>query len=629
MRVQTSNRGNLILDRSKSPFTVLLCFLAISILAGLIAGCAGVVNGNSGGGGNQTFTLSGKLTPIAAGNGATVTISGVANASTTTDASGNYSIAGLPNGSYVVTPTHSGYSFTPASQSVTINGANLSIPTFTGSLQIYSIAGTISGAAGAILTLSGASTATTTADGSGNFSFTGLANGSYTVTPSKTGYSFMPANQPVMVNNANVTGLSFTATALTYSISGNISGVAGATVTLSGAASANTTADSSGNLSFNGLANGNYAITPSKTGYDFTPATHAATINVSNVTGVSLTAAVEAPTYTITGSISPASVGSGATVTLSGAASGNTTADANGNLSFTSLSNGTYTITPTSTTATFSSTSPNATISHANATVGFTATATANVIFYDDFTGTTLSSEWTVISRHGEYDQNETECNIPQQVSVASSLLTITTAVATATCGDFNMDGSVRHAPSSWPYITGDIQWKSLNFTYGTLPYRAKFPAKSAGLWPAVWLLGANCQNTNPRTADVGYDTCPSLNSPDSVEIDLTECDLNNWCQVALANYANAGSGGQSFPTCGYPIDTNFHTYTITWTHSAITVLLDGQPTGCNYTSPDLTIPSTPMFLIIQTQTGGAGGTPNNALLPATFEVDLVKVTQP
>lgn len=35
------------------------------------------------------------------------------------------------------------------------------------------------------------------------------------------------------------------------------------------------------------------------------------------------------------------------------------------------------------------------------------------------------------------------------------------------------------------------------------------------------------------------------------------------------------------------------------------------------------------MFLIIQTQTGGVGGTPNNSLLPATLAVDYLKVTQP
>jgi hypothetical protein len=36
-----------------------------------------------------------------------------------------------------------------------------------------------------------------------------------------------------------------------------------------------------------------------------------------------------------------------------------------------------------------------------------------------------------------------------------------------------------------------------------------------------------------------------------------------------------------------------------------------------------------PMFLIIQTQTGGSGGTPNNSQLPATLSIDYVKVTQP
>jgi hypothetical protein len=38
-----------------------------------------------------------------------------------------------------------------------------------------------------------------------------LANGSYTVTPSKSGFTFTPTNQPVTVNGANVTGVAFTA----------------------------------------------------------------------------------------------------------------------------------------------------------------------------------------------------------------------------------------------------------------------------------------------------------------------------------------------------------------------------------------------------------------------------------
>ena len=87
----------------------------------------------------------------------------------------------------------------------------------------WSMSGTVSPAAngtGTTLTLSGASGGTTTADASGNFTFAGLANGSYTVTPSKTGFTFSPASQPVTVSGANVTGVNFTATPIpTWSIS--------------------------------------------------------------------------------------------------------------------------------------------------------------------------------------------------------------------------------------------------------------------------------------------------------------------------------------------------------------------------------------------------------------------------
>jgi hypothetical protein len=84
----------------------------------------------------------------------------------------------------------------------------------------------------------------------------------------------------------------------TYSISGTISpaaGGAGATVTLSGATSATTTANSSGNYTFNGLSNGTYAVTPSLTGYTFSPNVQSATVNGANVTGLNFTATAQQP----------------------------------------------------------------------------------------------------------------------------------------------------------------------------------------------------------------------------------------------------------------------------------------------------------------------------------------------
>jgi beta-glucanase (GH16 family) len=248
----------------------------------------------------------------------------------------------------------------------------------------------------------------------------------------------------------------------------------------------------------------------------------------------------------------------------------------------------------------------------------------SHLIFSDSFSSGSLSSAWTIVNRHGEYAQYETECNVPGAVSVANYLLTITTTAQSATCGDFNLDRSVRHSPTTWPYTTGDVQWTSLAFTYGTISYRAKFPPQNTGTWPAIWLLGSNCQATNIVTADTGYSTCPAIYSPGYVEIDMTECDTNNWCQLALAQPS-------SFPTCGYsPLDSNWHTFTVYWTASAISVSMDGQPTGCSFSAADgYIIPSTPMFLLIQTQTGGVGGTPNDSNLPAALQVSNVTVTQP
>jgi len=244
----------------------------------------------------------------------------------------------------------------------------------------------------------------------------------------------------------------------------------------------------------------------------------------------------------------------------------------------------------------------------------------SKIIFYDNFAGTTISPYWTVISRHGEYAQDETECNTAQQVAVNNGL-TITTIAQSTVCGDFNTDGSVRHAPAAWPFATGDIQWSNFNFTYGTVEIQGRIPPKSVGLWPAFWLLGSNCQVTNPFTADTGYSTCAAYNTSGYTEIDMTECvGGGDWCQFVLPN-ENA--------YCSYHIDTNTHVFTLTWNSSGVSVAVDGQSTGCSFPSNSWTIPSTPMFLIIQTQTGGIAGNLSSSSLPASLIVNYVKVTQP
>ena len=253
--------------------------------------------------------------------------------------------------------------------------------------QTYSISGTLSpsaGGVGAAVTLGGVASATVTTDSSGNYSFSGLANGVYTVAASHSGYTFSPTSQNATVSGTNITGMNFTATAQgsqTFSISGTISPAAGgngAKVTLSGTVSATTTANSSGAYIFAGLANGTYAVTPSRTGYTFSPTSQSATVAGANVSGVNFSANAQgSQTYNISGTISPTTGGAGATVTLSGTASNTTIANSSGAYTFTGFGNGAYTVTPSHAGYTFSPTSRSATVNGASVTgLNFTATAT-------------------------------------------------------------------------------------------------------------------------------------------------------------------------------------------------------------------------------------------------------------
>jgi hypothetical protein len=80
-----------------------------------------------------TWTISGTITPAGSGSGATLTLT----QSTTTigsaiaDSSGAYSFSSLSNGTYVVTPSKTGFTFTPSNQTVPVNNANATVPAFT------------------------------------------------------------------------------------------------------------------------------------------------------------------------------------------------------------------------------------------------------------------------------------------------------------------------------------------------------------------------------------------------------------------------------------------------------------------------------------------------------------------
>jgi parallel beta-helix repeat protein len=337
--------------------------------------------------GPNPLSISGSISPAASGSGAAVTLTGALQATTKADNSGSYSFGSLANGSYTVKASKSGVSFSPSSQQVTVNGAQVTGVNFkasTGSGNTFIISGTISPASdgsGVAVTIGGDANAVTTANSSGNYSFAGVANGSYTLTASKSGFSFTPPSSQVTVNGANVAGVNFTAStvvAKTFTLSGTISPAgngSGAAITLSGAANAVTTANSSGTYSFANLTNGSYSVTPSKSGFSFTPPSSQVTVNGGNVAGVNFTAsAVVTNTFSISGTIIPAANGSGVTMKLGGAGTATTMTNGSGNYTFASLASGSYTVSASKNGLTFTPPSSQVTVSAANVTgVNFTA----------------------------------------------------------------------------------------------------------------------------------------------------------------------------------------------------------------------------------------------------------------
>src|SRR5258707_8309470 len=92
--------------------------------------------GNHGHGGNKFntggFSLSGTINPATGGSGTTLTLTGASSSTATTaDSGGNYAFGGLANGTYAIAPNHAGFAFIPSSQSMTVNGANVTGVNFT------------------------------------------------------------------------------------------------------------------------------------------------------------------------------------------------------------------------------------------------------------------------------------------------------------------------------------------------------------------------------------------------------------------------------------------------------------------------------------------------------------------
>lgn len=155
------------------------------------------------------------------------------------------------------------------------------------------------------------------------------------------------------------------------------------------------------------------------------------------------------------------------------------------------------------------------------------------------------------------------------------------------------------------------------SWTYGRFEIRAKLPC-TLGTWPAIWMLGTGGA------------------WPDDGEIDIMEqkgflnADKQRVLGTIHTRATHAGDGPtseRSLPTAC----TEFNTYQMTWDANRIVIGVNGVDyhTYANPGTDDRTRwPfDRPQYLLLNVAVGGVlGGTVDNSRLPASMEVDWVRV---
>jgi hypothetical protein len=289
----------------------------------------------------------------------TLTSGGITKWTTLTAANGTYSFAAVGGDSdFVLTPTKTGFTFTPPSNTYNNIISNQNNQNYTGTINKYTISGVIDTSGvdltGVTVTLSDGKDSVLTTIAGGAYQFTVNATGNYTVTPSKTGFTFVPVNQTFNNVTSNQTQ-NFTGTRDSYTISGTVSNsgpspISGITVRLrqGGVEQANTITASNGTYSFTGLYNGTFTVAPDSisNNYHFTPDTITVIVNYGSQLNQNFVAKkILLISGHITGKIGGGNLAN-ITVDLTGSSSGTVNTDAGGLYSFNVDSAGSYTVTP-------------------------------------------------------------------------------------------------------------------------------------------------------------------------------------------------------------------------------------------------------------------------------------------
>jgi beta-glucanase (GH16 family) len=227
---------------------------------------------------------------------------------------------------------------------------------------------------------------------------------------------------------------------------------------------------------------------------------------------------------------------------------------------------------------------------------------TWDLVWADEFTGPSISSDWLYETGDGGWGNGELEyyTNRPENSIIHKGNLAI---IARAEAYSGSNYTSAR-------MITKNKQY----WTYGKIEARLKLPT-TRGVWPAFWMEG---QNKNK----VGWPKCGEIDIFEHVNAGSRVYGTMHW-----DNNGHVSSG--SYTTISNL--TQYHTYGIEWNSDSIKWFFDGKSYfGTNIKD---SINNTeefhrPFFVMLNVAVGGSfpGSPDGTSIFPDTMFVDYVRV---
>lgn len=244
-----------------------------------------------------------------------------------------------------------------------------------------------------------------------------------------------------------------------------------------------------------------------------------------------------------------------------------------------------------------------------------TLLADYTLVFSDEFNGATVSAEkWNTAFQWGSdlvvNDELQYYVNTQDEPDFGYDPFVMTGDALVITGAETPSDLS--DSANGQNYLSGVLTSQGrFDFQFGYAEIRAKVPT-GRGYWPGFWMLGSEFVDIKPQLYVME-------NRGDNASLVYHRYNYTDADNTFIAS--------ELYRTAGENFNSEFHTYGVEWTDSAISWYVDGTKVQ---TLDSGEIPSQSMYLILNLAIGGwFPESPNDAtLFPGEFVIDYVRVYQ-